>query len=358
MKNTVYLLTGASGYLGINITRTLINQNKAVRALVLKDDPVNDPAVLTEAKIVYGDITNPYSLEEFFSVPDNTETIVIHCADMVTDSPELSEKLYLVNVMGTRNIINACIKYRVKKLVYISSTDAIPELPHGEIIREIDSFHPELVVGGYGQTKAMATQLVLDAVKEYNLDASIVFPGRIFGPNDHGGYFTKFFLDCINKKIPAGICGSFSPVDVRDLAEGVLACAEKGRRGEGYIMSNNAVSMRELFYLIRENTGAPQVKHIIPAFFARVIIVISSFFGFSAKKSSLLAGFAVYNITRNNVFSSEKALLELGFKVRPYKISIRDIALKLHNSGQICIIDEAAYNLDNLNYILNLSPGC
>ena len=360
MKNTVYLLTGAAGYLGLNVCRALIAQDKAVSAFVSKDELVNDPdlsRIPCEAEIVYGDTVNPYSLEEFFSMDDNTEAIVIHCAGILTDSPELSEELYLANVIGTRNIINACIKYKAKKLVYVSSTDAIPELPRGEVIREVASFHPELVVGAYGKTKAMATQLVLDAVKEHELDASIVYPSGILGPNDHGGYFTNFFLDCVNGKIPAGVSGSFSAVDARDLAEGVIACAEKGRKGEGYIMSNDAVSTRELFYLVKKNSGAPQVKHMVPAFIAGAIISILSFFGFSAKKSGLPVSFAIYKITRNNDFSYEKAVIELGFKNRPFKIAVRYIALRLHYSGQIRIADEEAYNLDNLNYIFNLSPS-
>jgi len=361
MKKTLYLLTGATGYLGSHITRALIAQNKTVRALVLKDDPAIS-LVPPEAEIVFGDIVNPCSMEAFFNVPGNMpggiELIVIHCAGMTTLSPELSEKLYAINVMGTKNIIRACIRHNVKKLVYISSTDAIPELPHGEVMREVDSFLPGLVVGGYGQTKAEATQLVLDPVRENDLDASIVFPSGITGPNDHGnGYFTKFFIDYVNGKIPAGISGSFNTVDVRDLAEGVVSCSEKGRKGEGYIMSNRAVSIRELFRLISNNTGASRVRIILPVFTAALLAAFSSFFSFFTKKPGLFNSYAVYNITRNNVFSSEKARKELGFKARPFKITIRDLALWLHTRGRICIDGEATENLDNLIYMFNLSPA-
>jgi dihydroflavonol-4-reductase len=346
MKNVIYLLTGAAGYLGSNISRSLIAKNKTVRALVLKGDPAVTQ-VPARTEIVLGDILDANSLDEFFNVPDDTEIIVIHCASMVTVSPALSEKLFAVNVTGTKNIIENCVKHKVKKLVYISSTGAIPELPHGEVIREVDCFNPDLIVGGYGQTKAMATQLVLDAVKEHDLDASIVYPSGISGPNDYGnGYFTNFIIDYFHGKMPAGIAGSFNAVDVRDLAEGVIACTEKGRKGEGYIMSNSAVSMRDLFRLISGNTGVRMVKLILPVSAAKALAAVSSFFSIFTKKPGLLTSFAIYNMTRNNNFSSEKAIRELGFSLRPFEETIRDMAVWLHYDKRICITGETARKLN------------
>lgn len=346
MKNVIYLLTGAAGYLGSNISRSLIAKNKTVKALVLKGDPAVTQ-VPARAEIVLGDILDANSLDEFFNVPDDTEIIVIHCASMVTVSPVLSEKLFAVNVTGTKNIIENCVKHKVKKLVYISSTGAIPELPHGEVIREVDCFNPDLIVGGYGQTKAMATQLVFDAVKEHDLDASIVYPSGISGPNDYGnGYFTNFIIDYFHGKMPAGIAGSFNAVDVRDLAEGVIACTEKGRKGEGYIMSNSAVSMRDLFRLISGNTGVRMVKLILPVSIAKALAAVSSFFSIFTKKPGLLTSFAIYNMTRNNNFSSEKAIRELGFSLRPFEETIRDMAVWLHYDKRICITGETARKLN------------
>jgi len=337
MKDTLYLLTGAAGYLGSNVSRLLIAQNKRVRALVLKGDPAI-AQVPEEAEIISGDIVDPNSVEEFFSVPEDTEIIIIHCASMVTVSPELSKKLYAVNVTGTKNIINACIEHKVKKLVYVSSTGAIPELPHGELIREVNSFDPGLIVGGYGQTKAEATQLVLDAVKKDALDASIIYPSGISGPNDYGnGYFTNFIIDYSHGRMPAGIAGSFNAVDVRDLAEGVIACTEKGRRGEGYILSNSTVTMRDLFRLISKYTGTREVNLILPVSVAKVFAAVSSIFSLFTKKPGLLTSFAIYNLTRNNDFSSEKAKQELGFRVRPFEDTIADMVHWLVKDRRICI---------------------
>ncbi|GHV57943.1 NAD-dependent dehydratase [Spirochaetia bacterium] len=340
MTKQMYLLTGAAGYLGSNISRALVERHKDLRTLVLKGDPGAEH-LPQEAEIITGDLLDEASLEKFFTVCEGTEVIVIHCASMVTVSPELTEKLYAVNVTGTRNIINKCLQHKVKKLVYVSSTGAIPELPKGQLIREVDSFDPEVIIGGYGKTKARATQLVLDAVRDHGLDASIVFPSGISGPNDYGnGYFTNFIVDYVNGKMPAGIAGSFNAVDVRDLAAGVIACSEKGRKGEGYILSNCAVSMRELCHLISAYTGAPEIKLILPVPAAKVLAFFAGIVSHFTQKPGLLTPYAIYNLERNNNFSCEKAERELGFTVRPFEVTICDMAMWLHRDGRIAITSE------------------
>jgi dihydroflavonol-4-reductase len=346
MTKQLYLLTGAAGYLGSNISRALVEQRKDMRALVLEGDP-GAKLVPLEAEIITGDLLDEDSLEKFFTVNEGTEVIVIHCASMVTVSPELTPKLYAVNVNGTKNIINKCIAHKVKKLVYISSTGAIPELPKGQLIREVTSFYPDAVIGGYGKTKATATQLVLDAVKEHDLDASIIFPSGISGPNDYGnGYFTNFIIDYVNGNMPAGIAGSFNAVDVRDLAAGVIACTEKGRKGEGYILSNCAVSMGDLFRLISKNTGAREVKTILPVSVAKFFAFMAGIVSHFTKKPGLLTPYAIYNLVRNNNFTNEKAERELGFTVRPFEETIRDMAMWLYRDKRINITCETIETLD------------
>jgi dihydroflavonol-4-reductase len=245
--------------------------------------------------------------------------------------------VYDVNVTGTKNIIAKCLEHKVKKLVYVSSTGAIPESTHGQI-KEPDSFDPALVLGCYAKTKAMATQAVLDAAREKGLDASIVYPSGICGPNDFAyGFVAQFVLNYIQGKMPAGIAGSFNSVDVRDLAEGVIACVEKGRRGEGYIMSNSCVGIRELFHLISKHTGSPEVKIILPVPLARIIAFISETAARLMKKSTMFTTYSVYNLARNNDFDCSKAMRELGYQCRPFEETIRDTVEWLESEGKIAI---------------------
>jgi dihydroflavonol-4-reductase len=335
MIETMYLLTGAAGLLGNSISRELIRQNKSVRALVLNGD-LAITRVPKEATIVSGDILDDVSLERFFSVPAKVDTIVIHCASIVTVDPDFNQKVYDVNVTGTQNIVRKCLAHNVKKLVHISSIGAIPELPLGQTIREVDHFEPEKVVGYYGKTKAEASQIVIDAVRTHGLDASIVYPTGICGPDDYAyGYFSTFIIDFIKGKIPSGIAGSFNAVDVRDLAQGIVACAAKGRKGEGYIMSNSMVSMREMFDIISAKSGCKNVNVILPIWFARMLAGAASIGSKITKKPAVLTDFAVYNLARNNSFSSEKAMRELGYQVRPFAETIADEIAWLKAEGKI-----------------------
>lgn len=182
----------------------------------------------------------------------------------------------------------------------------------------------------------MATQRVMDAVKNEQLDASIVFPSGICGPNDFAyGIVARFLMEYINKGMPAGIAGSFNAVDVRDLAAGTIACAHHGKPGEGYIMSNEEVSMREMFQLISRYSGAPEVKTILPELVAKLIGHLCDAFGTLTGKTMPLTSFSVYNMTRNNAFSCAKARRELRFHTRAFEDTIRDSVRWLAEEGKI-----------------------
>ena len=335
MNNTIYLLTGAAGFLGSNISRTLINQGKKVRALVLPNDPAATQ-VPSEVEVVPGNLLDIDSLARFFAVDNGTEIIAIHCASMVIITDEFSQKLHDINVGGTRNILDKCIEHKVKKLVYVSSTSAIPELPHGQKIQEISHFDPNAVIGGYAKTKAEATQLVLDTAEKNKLDVSIIFPSGIFGPNDYSyGFYAKAIIDIVSEKMPAGMGGSFNVVDVRDLAETIIACTEHGRKGEGYILSNDIVTFDDIFRLVAKYTGAKRVKTILPLPLARFFAFFTEIYSKITKKSMLLTNFIIFNLARNNSFSSEKAVKELAYNPRPFETTIKDTVDWLVSEGKI-----------------------
>lgn len=345
MKKTIYLLTGAAGLLGSNISRELVAEGKQVRALVLNGDPAAK-YVPEEVEIVFGDLVDTQSLEKFFAVPADTDVIVIHCASIVTTTPEPSQKIYNVNVNGTKNIVDLCVAKKVKKLVYISSTGAIAEEPNGQTIREPKEFFPDQVAGYYSKTKALATQYVLETVHSKGLDACVVYPSGICGPNDYTfGPVIGFVIRYCNGQMPVGVEGSFNSVDARDLAKAIVTCTEKGRKGEGYIMGNEMVSMRRMFDLISDVSGCSRVETILTA---EQMLSMSgeSFAGEEGKSKEAALKFEIYNLMRNNNFSSEKAEKELGYQTRPFEETMRDIVDWLSGEGKISSRKVAA-NLGN-----------
>ena len=343
MNNKLYLVTGAAGFLGSNICRQLIAKGEHVRALVLDGDPA-EKYVPEEVEIIHGDLTDPSSLELFFDNTENNDVYVIHCASIVWVKLEANPKVRAVNVDGTANIIEQCVKHHVKKLVYISSTGAIPELPAGEKITEVDHFLPtEGLVGYYSVTKAEATQMVMDALKEHpSLDATIIHPSGICGPYDYAfGSVTSMVQQFVQGKMKMGIEGTFNSVDVRDLAEGVINACEKGRRGECYIMSNEVVSMQDMFRHINEAAGLSGKSYVISKELARVMVRLLALGCKFTGKDPLLSDFNIYMLNRNNDFDCSKAERELGVRSRPFSESIRDTVEWLKNEGLITSAEKA-----------------
>lgn len=325
MSKTIYLVTGAAGFLGSVVTKQLLERGDSVRALILPNDKAIQ-YVPKEAEIIEGDLCDIESIERFFSIPEGKDSIVIHCASMVTVNPDYNQKLMDINVGGTKNIIDKCLEHKeCQKLVYVSSTGAIPELPKGQKIREVNHFDPDKVVGCYSQSKALATQAVLDAAKERGLNACVVHPSGILGPGDKAiSETTGTVLQIINGEMPAGLKGSFNLCDVRDLANGCIMAADKGRKGECYILGNKEVTLKELCTLLCKESGCKPLKFYLPLNLANFIAKILEKQAEKTGKKPLITTFSVYNLARNNTFDYSKAQKELGYNARSYAETIRD----------------------------------
>lgn len=336
MKNTIYLLTGAAGFLGSSVCSQLLERGDKVRAFVLPGDK-SVKYIPKEVELCEGDLCEAAAVDRFFTIPAGMESIVIHCASMVTVNPDFNQKLVDVNVGGTQNIIAACLNHpECKKLVYVSSTGAIPEAPKGQKIKEVSNFDPEKVVGWYSRTKAMASQEVLDAVRQRGLNACIVHPSGILGPNDYAvGEVTKTVIQIVNGEMPIGMQGSFNLCDVRDLAYGCIMAADKGRKGECYILGNEEVTLKELCRMLHDDLGCRSVRFYLPLGIAGFIAKRMEKKAKKTGKQPIMTSFSVYNLARNNAFDYSKAKKELGYKTRPYAETLHDEAQWLKREGKI-----------------------
>ncbi len=336
MAKTKYLVTGAAGFLGGTVCRQLIDRGDEVRAFVLPNDPAIK-FVPDEAEVCVGDLTDRESLERFFTVEDGVETIVLHIASIVTVNPDYNQKVIDVNVGGTENIIDLCLSHpECKKLVYCSSTGAIPEMPKGEVIREVDNFEADDVLGCYSQSKAMASQAVLDAVHDRGLNACIVHPSGIMGPEDFAvGETTGSLIQIINGEMPAGIDGGFNLCDVRDLAAGTIAAADKGKCGECYILGNKEVKFKDFAKMVADEAGVKAPGFYLPIGMANLMAGIMEKRAKRKGTKPVMTKFSVYNLARNNCFDSSKAKRELGYTTRSYQETIRDEVMWLKKEGKI-----------------------
>ncbi len=312
MSKTLYLVTGAMGYLGNTISYTQPN-----------------------VEIVHGDVCDKNSLTSFFSHNPDTELIVIHTAAIVSISSKVDKKVVDVNVNGTKNIVELCLRHNVKKLVHTSSVHAIPEKSHGETITEVSEFDPKSVHGLYAKTKAAASQIVLNASKQ-GLNASIVHPSGIIGPGDYGRtHLTQLVISYLNGTLTACVNGGYDFVDVRDVADGIISCVENGRAGECYILSNQFYTIQEVLDDLHEITGKRRLKSVLPLWFAKLTAPLAEVWYKMLRQPPLYTSYSLYTLESNGNFSHEKATQELGYHPRSMKDTLTDMAYWLESYNRI-----------------------
>ena len=335
MIERIYIVTGAAGHLGGAVTEVLNGQNKPVYALCLPGEkhlPQGE-----NVRIFSGDVCDPGSLSGIFEAAAGTaaEVVVIHCAGIVSIASKFDQKVYDVNVGGTKNIIALCEKYNTAKLIYISSVHAIPELPGNAQISEVDRFSPGDVVGLYAKTKSEATQCVLDYAKR-GFDACVIHPSGIVGPGDCGaGHITQLVIDYYRGGLTSGIDGGYNFVDVRDVADGILSCCERGRGGECYILSGHYFKIYELLGLLHEVTGKRAIKRVLPLWFVKLTAPLSEIYYKILRQPPLFTAYSIYTLNTNANFSCEKAAAELGYCARPMDRTLADTVTWLKEHGRL-----------------------
>lgn len=320
----VFIITGANGFLGNNIVRKLqTDQENEVRALVLPEDNIRSLDGLN-CKIFKGDVTKRESLLPIFENLENAETYVIHCAAIVYIKSKYNPKVYDVNVNGTKNIIEKVLEKNAK-LVYVSSVHAITEKPDKEVITEISKFEPDRVEGQYAKTKAEIANYVLEMVKEKKLNACIMHPSGIIGPNDFGNsHLTQLMIDFANGRLKACVKGGYDFVDVRDVADGVINACYRGRAGECYILSNRYVEVKELLDMVSQVRNTKKIRTMLPMWLAKLTAPLSELYYTMLKQPPLYTKYSLYTLKSNANFSNEKAKKELGFKNRELRETVED----------------------------------
>lgn len=322
------VVTGATGHIGNTLIRALAARGEAVRCFVLPTESLR-PLNGLDVEVVEGDVRDRESLERAFAGAD----VVYHLASVIALTGGKAGLLQDVNVGGTRNVVEACLKCGVRRLVYTSSVHALVEPPRGTAIDEAMAFDPARIPFEYGRTKAEATLVVLESVRR-GLDAVVVCPTGVVGPNDFGpSEMGQLFVAFAQRKIPAYVDGGYDFVDVRDVAEGHIRAAERGRTGEAYLLSGEQISVRELMTLLAELTGVLAPRLHAPAWLADAVAPLSVLYGKLTRTRVIFTRDSLYYIRSNSLTSSAKAARELGFRPRSVRQSVADTVEWLRDAG-------------------------
>lgn len=335
MKN-IYIITGANGFLGNNIVRLLEKNNEnEIRALVLPNDKIDALKGLKCEKFL-GDVTKIETLKDIFnideSVKEKTNIYVIHCASIVYLDSKYNERVYQVNVEGTKNIIKKAKEINAK-LIYVSSVHAIEEKLNHEVMDENASFDPNKIVGLYAKTKAETTRYVFNEVKNNNLNACVVFPSGLLGVNDFTNTnMTVLIKKILNEKVPLLTEGGYDFVDVRDVARGVINACTKGKKGEGYILSGEYVTIKKIADLVCEYGKAKPIKKVISINIVKNIACLFELYYRLRKTTPLFTRYSLYTLNANSNFTNAKAKKDLDYQTRNIKYTIKDLVNEIKSN--------------------------
>ena len=328
----LYLVTGATGYLGNVLIKKLCAAGARVRILVRSER--REVELPEKVELVRGQVEDISSLEAFFA-GDMGNACLIHCAGVVSIVSGADDRLQRVNVEGTKNIMDAAQEHGVGRVVYVSSVHAIPERPCGNAISEAERFSPELVVGGYAKSKAEATAYVLEAARR-GLNVSVVHPSGIIGPYDNGlGSITSAIISYCRGKRPMGVSGGYDFVDVRDVADGIIACAQRGRAGECYILSNRYASVREILGTVKTLVKGRRILAYVPLGLVKLAAPLCEKISLRKHEAPFLTPYSVYTLSSNAAFSHERASRELGYRPRELRDTLSDMVQWLAATGKI-----------------------
>jgi dihydroflavonol-4-reductase len=318
------LVTGATGHIGNVLIRKLLKRKEKVRAMVM---PREDRTALEglDVEIVEADVLDVKSLRQAMRGVER----VFHLAGMISILPGVDPLVRMVNLTGTRNVVEVAREMQVHRLIYTSSIHAIKRVAEGTTIDETIPFDPLNCLSSYDSSKAEATLAVLEAVRD-GLDAVIVCPTGVIGPHDYrGSEMGHLFLDWMKSRVNFLVKGAYDFVDVRDVADGQILASERGRKGESYILSGQKIALPEILRQIQKALGIPKYGLAIPSrlahFAARLAPLYCRLFG----KKPRFTEYSLETVMGNSTISNAKARRELGYRPRPLTQSIHDTVLWL-----------------------------
>ncbi|MCF0228125.1 MAG: NAD-dependent epimerase/dehydratase family protein [Parasporobacterium sp.] len=305
-----YIVTGAGGVLGFAIVKELLGRGITPRCLIRSE---KTKPLLEElgAKVYTGDITKKKSLNEIFDV--DGEIKVIHAASFMSVRRKITDKLYRVNTLGTKNIVEIC-REKNAGLVYISAIESAVGQDGVMVHPYYDS---DRVRGGYAKTKARASRLVIKAASE-GLDACILLPCTVMGPDDYRkGFVTSAFIRCLRHRYAPFIRGACEITDSRDVAKAAVEALSVGRKGESYILSNEYCDISDFVNMMRKEAGLKKIKWYIPVWAMRAAAAVYEPFMRLKKKEPVFTRYTIARLNEKPVHSSELAVKDLGYAPRP-----------------------------------------
>ena len=333
MAHMTIAVTGANGHIGANLVRALIDKDRPARCLV----HVNCQAIDgLDIEKVSGDIRDMESLCRAFQGVDVVYHLAASISLSMADWPRLEE----INVTGTRNVVEACLRTGVRRLIHFSSIHALEQEPFTTPVDESRPLVESRRYPPYDRSKAAAEREVQRGI-EKGLDAVIIYPTAILGPYDfQPSFFGEALVSIAQRKLPALVRGGFDWVDVRDVVAGAILAEEKAPAGGRYLFSGNWVSMCDIAAMVEEITGVSTSRPVCPLWLARIGAPFIKGISHLNGKRPLYTSVSLRALKSNRHISHERASRELGYKPRPFRETLADTLRWFEENGQLNLPDK------------------
>jgi len=324
------LITGSSGHVGSNLIRELTKQNYKIRCIDFDGDHRAYEGF--DVEIIKGDITQKDSLEPIFKDVE----IVFHTAALINLDRRYRDQIRLVNVSGTENVCQASLNAGVKKLIHFSSVDAFYRFPIEEPLLEDRKLINDPNAVPYDLSKADGQKIVIDYCQQ-GLDASIIHPTSIVGPNDFKpGLPMQEMVNLANGKREVLPNWGYNFVDVRDLCTTAISAVSKGETGQNYIVGGDYHMYSYIAELMEEQLGRTVLLGTIPNFVSYLGLPYEYIKSLITRKPRVLTVDTLHTgKTGNKVVPSTLARSELGHNPRPIEETIHDMVSFFQKRGLI-----------------------
>jgi nucleoside-diphosphate-sugar epimerase len=302
------LITGATGFIGKHLVKSLVNKKYKVRCLVRKSSNYKIFEDM-DVDIWFGDLRNKKSLNGIINGID----VVFHLAG-IGDINAISKKYYKqykeLNVYGTRNLLEQCINHRIKKFIHFSSVAAMGNLEQ-HIIKENDIGKPRTP---YEKTKRESELIALKFWKKYKIPVIILRPTMVYGKDDKGEI--KKIRKFVKLRI-VPILGNgknlIHMVHVDNVVQAAINAINRGKVGNTYIISGECYTWDELVDLISKKMGIKVLKLHIPFSVSKFIVsLIERIYNLL----NLIPPFTLErfnNLNNNRMYDLSKARKELKY---------------------------------------------
>ncbi|MCK5499517.1 MAG: NAD-dependent epimerase/dehydratase family protein [Gammaproteobacteria bacterium] len=314
------LITGANGFIGSAVMRCLLEADHDIRVMVrLGSERRNLEGLSVE--IIEGDLQDKTSLEQAVR---GCNALFHLAADYRLWIPD-PDNMYHINVTGTRDLMLASAEAGVEKIVYTSSVAVLGLNNDRTPANEETPMTIEDMIGHYKRSKYLAEKEVIKLVEENQLPAVIVNPSTPLGPRDirptpTGG----IVVDTLNNRMPAYVDTGLNIAHVDDVAEGHLLAFEKGKIGERYILGGENLSLQAILGIICDLSDKNPPKIKLPHNLILPIAWCMERWADISKKEPRATVDEIRMSRKHMYFSSDKAVKELGYQIRPAHEAIKD----------------------------------